>query len=183
MSRLGRQPIPIPEGVSIELKPGAVAVKGPKGSLNLVLPSAVSVEQQGAQLIVKVGNPDEKRQRAVWGLSRVLVSNMITGVTKGFEKSLEIQGVGFRAEVKGSTLTLTLGFSHPVVFPIPAGIEIAVEKNTVRVKGVDKQLVGEVAAQIRRFRPPEPYKGTGIRYTNEVVRRKAGKAVKAVGAK
>lgn len=183
MSRIGRQPIPLPDGVTATVEADAVSVKGPKGSLRLPLPAHVTVAQEGSTLHVKVEDPEEKRQRAVWGLARVLLDNVVTGVTKGFEKTLEIQGVGYRAESKGQTLTLSLGFSHPVVFPIPPGIEIAVEKSTLRVKGIDKQLVGEVAAQIRRLRPPEPYKGTGIRYTNEVVRRKAGKAVKAAGAK
>lgn len=182
MSRIGRQPVTIPDGVEVKLDGRNVAVKGPKGSLSLELPSTITAQVEGRELRVATADPDAKRERALWGLTRVLLANMVEGVTRGFEKVLEIQGVGYRAEVKGKGLVLNIGFSHPVEFPIPEGIAVTVEKSTVKVSGVDKQLVGETAAKIRRLRPPEPYKGTGIRYRDEVVRRKAGKAVKAAGA-
>lgn len=182
MSRIGRQPIQVPEGVEVSVNGQQVVITGPKGKLTLDCPIGVSVDREDQTLRVAVTDPSEKRQRALWGLFRVLLSNMVEGVTKGFTKSLEVQGVGYRAVVKGKEVVLTIGFSHPVVVPIPEGIEIVVEKNVIHVRGIDKQLVGETAARIRRLREPEPYKGTGIRYLGEAVRRKAGKAVKAAGA-
>lgn len=181
MSRIGRLPITIPSGVTVTIDGLSVRVSGPKGELALTLVDRVHAEVKDGQVLVTVVDPDLKNDRALWGLSRVLIQNMVTGVTAGFEKKLEIHGVGFRAEVSGQTVKLSLGFSHPVEFPVPAGIAVKVEKNVLTVSGTDKQLVGEVAAEIRSLKKPEPYKGKGIRYSDEVVRRKAGKVVKAAG--
>ena len=175
--------MPIPSGVRIEVANGRCFVSGPRGELSLVVPPPVSVAIDGDVANVSVTHPDEKRERALWGLTRILVKNMIDGVTKGFSKQLEIHGVGYRAAISGKDLTLAVGFSHPVVYRVPDGITVAVEKNIITVSGIDKQVVGEVAATIRRQRPPEPYKGKGIRYVGERVRQKAGKVVKAAGVK
>jgi large subunit ribosomal protein L6 len=183
MSRIGKLPIPLPDGVTATLKDQHVAVKGPKGELSLVLHPTVSVTQADGGLTVNVKNPDSKSDRALWGLSRQLVANMVQGVTKGFEKKLELVGVGFKVQASGQSLTLNLGFSHPVEFTLPQGVAAAVEKNTITISGIDKQLVGETSAKIRALKKPEPYKGKGIKYSDEVVRRKAGKVVKAAGAK
>lgn len=179
MSRIGRQPISLPDGVTITVVDRAVTVKGPKGSLALSVHPAIAVEQQDRSLVVKPaqGKENAKGVNALWGLSRALLQNLVTGVTQGFQKKLELQGVGYRAEAKGKGLTLHVGFSHPVDVPAPEGISFAVEKNIVTVSGIDKFLVGETAARIRRVRPPEPYKGKGIRYVGEYIRRKAGKVV------
>lgn len=178
MSRIGKRPITIPSKVTVTINGSHVAVKGPKGELSRVLPSAVTVEQEGDTILVK--RHDESRlSRQLHGLSRTLVANMVDGVSQGFQKRLEIQGVGYRAQVQGRNLVLSLGYSHPVQIEPPEGIQLAVENNTnVIVSGFDKELVGNVAAQIRDKRPPEPYKGKGVRYAGEVVRRKAGKAGK-----
>ena len=178
MSRIGKRPITIPSKVTVTINGSHVAVKGPKGELSRVLPSAVTVEQEGDTILVK--RHDESRlSRQLHGLSRTLVANMVDGVSQGFQKRLEIQGVGYRAQVQGRNLVLSLGYSHPVQIEPPEGIQLAVENNTnVSVSGFDKELVGNVAAQIRDKRPPEPYKGKGVRYAGEVVRRKAGKAGK-----
>ena len=178
MSRIGKRPITIPGKVTIAINGSHVAVKGPKGELSRVLPTAVSVEQEGETVLVK--RRDESRSsRQLHGLSRTLVANMVEGVSQGFQKRLEIQGVGYRAQVQGRNLVLTVGYSHPVQIEPPAGVQLAVETNTnVIVSGFDKELVGNTAAKIRAVRPPEPYKGKGIRYAGEVVRRKAGKAGK-----
>jgi large subunit ribosomal protein L6 len=183
MSRIGKLPIPIPDGVTITIDQAGVAVKGPKGTLNFAVPSRVMVNQADNQILVTVKNPDLQDDRALWGLVRMMVANMVTGVTAGFTKKLEINGVGYRAAVTGKNVTLNVGYSHPVEFAIPDGIEITVEKNVVSISGIDKQLVGETAAKIRSIRKPEPYKGKGIKYSDEVIRRKAGKVVKAAGAK
>ncbi len=180
MSRIGRLPIPVPSSVQLEIGEGNfVRVKGPKGQLEQQMPVAMMLEQEGATLLVK--RPSDQRQhRALHGLTRSLLSNMVVGVTDGFKKDLEIVGVGYRAAKDGNVLVLQVGFSHPVRMDPPAGINYAVEgTNRVSVQGIDKQLVGEMAAQIRRVRKPEPYKGKGIRYAGEQVRRKAGKAGKA----
>ncbi len=178
MSRIGKRPITIPGKVTIAINGSYVAVKGPKGELSRVLPTAVSVEQEGETVLVK--RRDESRSsRQLHGLSRTLVANMVEGVSQGFQKRLEIQGVGYRAQVQGRNLVLTVGYSHPVQIEPPEGVQLAVETNTnVIVSGFDKELVGNTAAKIRAVRPPEPYKGKGIRYAGEVVRRKAGKAGK-----
>jgi large subunit ribosomal protein L6 len=175
MSRIGRKPIPVPEAVTVELAPGQVAVKGPKGELNQRLAPDMKVEQEDGT--VTVSRPtDRGEHRALHGLTRSLIANMVEGVTEGFEKRLEIQGVGYRAALKGKNLDLALGYSHPVSVEPPEGIEFEVPQPTeVIVRGIDKQLVGQVAADIRKRRPPEPYKGKGIRYRDEHVMRKVGK--------
>lgn len=181
MSRIGRKSIGIPSGVTVDVKGGTVHVKGPKGELSITLLPEVSVEvKDNTAIVARKGDTDEARARH--GLTRSLLANMVHGVSTGYEKKLEIIGVGYKAQVKGKVLNLSLGFSHPVDFPIPAGIEIVQdEKNKalITVKGVDKQLVGQVAANIREYRKPEPYKGKGIRYSDEHVRRKPGKAAVA----
>ncbi len=182
MSRIGKLPIPIPDGVTASITDARIDVKGPKGTLGLDIPAGVTVTQTDQQLTVSVKQPDQQTQRALWGLIRVLVRNLVVGVSQGFTKQLEINGVGYRATVNGSNLVLNVGFSHPVDFTIPAGIDIKVEKNVIAVSGIDKQLVGETAAKIRSIRKPEPYKGKGIKYVDETIRRKAGKVVKAAGA-
>jgi len=175
MSRIGRKPIPIPEAVTVELGPGRVAVKGPKGELARELSVEMTVEQENGTVTVQRPT-DRGEHRALHGLTRSLIANMVEGVTDGFEKRLEIQGVGYRAQLKGKSLEMALGYSHPVSVEPPEGIEFEVPQPTeVIVRGIDKQLVGQVAADIRKRRPPEPYKGKGIRYRDEHVARKVGK--------
>ncbi len=183
MSRLGKKPIAIPHGVTVKVAAGVVSVKGPKTELTLALHPHVNIDVAGDAVTVSVKSPEEKFDRSLWGLSHKLVINMIAGVTAGFSKRLELVGVGFKVAVAGSKLNLDLGFSHPVVFELPKGIEAKVEKNIITITGADKQAVGQVAAQIRKLRKPEPYKGKGIRYVGEAVRQKAGKAAKAAGTK
>jgi large subunit ribosomal protein L6 len=181
VSRIGRKPIQIPKGVSIAQKDGHIVVRGPKGELNAKLHPAVSVETTPSEVHVKRAS-DEKEHRALHGLWRALIQNMIDGVTKGFQKKLEIVGVGYRAEMKGKKLQLLLGYSHPIVFGAPEGISLETPTQTnIVVSGIDKQLVGLVAAKIRSFRPPEPYKGKGVKYEGEYIRRKAGKAAATAG--
>ena len=175
MSRIGKKEVTIPSGVQVTLNGQAVQVKGPKGQLSFTVPEEIEVTQSGDSLSL-VPRADTQRARAMWGLSRTLVSNMVEGVTKGFEETLELVGVGYRAALKGQSLNLQLGFSHDIDMPPPAGITFAVPKQTeIRIAGIDKQMVGEIAARIRRMRPPEPYKGKGVRYAGEKVRRKEGK--------
>lgn len=178
MSRIGKRPITIPDKVTVDIKDSHVTVKGPKGTLARELPSLVAVEQDGN--VVQIVTQNESRiARQRHGLSRTLVANMVEGVSKGFEKKLQIQGVGYRAQAQGKKLTLNVGYSKPVEMEMPEGITVAVEKNTeITVSGIDKEVVGNVAATIRGVRPPEPYKGKGIRYLGEMVRRKAGKTGK-----
>ena len=176
MSRIGRKPISLPPGVEITIKDNNITVKGPKGTLTQAIPEDITIEQQDSELLVKRPS-DIKRHRAMHGLTRALVANMVTGVTTGFEKKLEMVGVGYRAQMQGSKLVINIGFSHPVEVDPPPGIEFEVPAVTkITVKGIDKQLVGNTAADIRAIRKPEPYKGKGLRYENEVVRRKAGKS-------
>ena len=175
MSRIGRKPIPVPSGVEVQIEPELVTVKGPKGELSERIPRDITVVQEGEELLV-TRPTDRGEHRSLHGLTRSLVANMVEGVTDGFEKTREIQGVGYRAALKGSDLTLALGYSHPVEIPAPDGISFDVPQPTsVIVKGISKQLVGETAAKIRKSRPPEPYKGKGIRYEGEHVIRKVGK--------
>ena len=175
MSRIGRLPIQIPDGVDVQIDAGLVRVKGPKGELEQTVSPDLSFEREDGALLVKRPT-DRGEHRALHGLTRSLVNNMVEGVTNGFEKRLEIQGVGYRAQLKGNTLELALGFSHPVRMDAPAGIEFEVPAPTqIIVRGIDKQAVGEIAARIRKFRPPEPYKGKGVRYVGEYVARKVGK--------
>lgn len=175
MSRIGKNPIAIPKGVDVTLQGDAVVVKGPKGLLERRVPSEVTVSVENGQILVR-RKDDERRSRAMHGLMRVLLHNMVTGVSQGFTKVLEIQGVGYRCDVASNVLTFTLGHSHPVSFPLPQGVSATVEKQTViRLEAVDKELLGQTAANIKALRPVEPYKGKGIRYANQWVRRKAGK--------
>ena len=175
MSRIGKRPIEVPSGVTVTVDPGRVTVHGPKGELRQVVPLRITIAQEEGTIVVT--RPTERGEdRALHGLTRTLVANMVEGVTAGFEKRLEIQGVGYRAALSGSNLELAVGYSHPVPIPAPSGIEFEVPQPTrVVVKGISKQLVGETAAIIRKQRPPEPYKGKGIRYEGEHVQRKVGK--------
>ena len=175
MSRIGKKPVTLPKGVAVEIQGNTVAVKGPKGELRRTLHTEMQVALADGQ--VTVSRPsDEKRHKALHGLSRTLVQNMVDGVSKGFSKTLEIQGVGYKAEAKPYGVNLIVGYSHPVKYEAPKGIKITVENNTVvKIEGADKEAVGQVAAELRSVRPPEPYKGKGVRYQGEQVRRKAGK--------
>ena len=175
MSRIGRRPVPLPQGVTASVAGNTVVVKGPKGELTHTIPGELGVKVEDGQVLV-TRSSDATRHKALHGLSRTLVANMVEGVTKGYQKSLEIVGVGYRAETKPYGVVLVVGYSHPVEFKAPVGIKITADQPTlVKVSGSDKELVGRVAAEIRAVRPPEPYKGKGIRYTGEHVRRKAGK--------
>jgi large subunit ribosomal protein L6 len=175
MSRIGKKAIAVPAGVTLTLEGQTVTVKGPKGQLAWTIVDEIELAHEGGELTLKPRD-DSTRAKAMWGLSRTLVANMVHGVTQGYEEALELVGVGYRAAMKGQALSMQLGFSHEVDVPPPAGITFAVPKQTeVRIAGIDKQLVGEVAARIRRIRPPEPYKGKGVRYAGEKVRRKEGK--------
>lgn len=176
MSRIGKMPIPVPSSVTVDVADGAVRVKGPKGELSRPVPPQISVVREDGALRLERQN-DEPVQRSLHGLTRSLIANMVTGVTSGFTRRLEVNGVGYRAAVSAGNLVLQVGYSHPVLYPAPAGISFAIQPpNAIIISGADKELVGEVAAQIRRVRPPEPYKGKGIKYAEEVIRRKAGKA-------
>jgi large subunit ribosomal protein L6 len=175
MSRIGKKPIIIPAGVKVALSGRTVKVEGPKGRLERELHDQVEIRVEADQ--IQVIPPDQRTGGALQGLTRTLVANMVDGVTKGFTRGLEINGVGYRAELKGTTLNLALGYSHPVEYPLPAGVSAEVEKQTkITLSGIDKELVGATAAKIRSFRPPEPYKGKGIKYADERILRKAGKA-------
>jgi large subunit ribosomal protein L6 len=175
MSRIGKKAVALPSGVQVTLDGQTVTVKGPKGQLSWTVAEEIEVRQDGQELLL-TKRAEGPRAQAMWGLSRTLVANMVTGVTTGFERSLELVGVGYRAAMKGNALSMQLGFSHEVDVPPPAGISFAVPKQTeIKISGIDKQQVGEIAAQIRRLRPPEPYKGKGVRYAGEQVRRKEGK--------
>jgi len=177
MSRIGKKEIPLPQGVEAAVADGVVKVKGPKGSLQQPLVDRVAVEVNGDMIkVTRVA--DDRRSRSFHGLMQALVANMVTGVTEGFSKALEIKGIGYKADVSGKTLNLALGFSHPIAYSIPDGVSLSVDREKVVVQGIDKQLVGAVAADIRSFRPVEPYKGKGIKYVDEYVIRKAGKAGK-----
>lgn len=178
MSRIGKQPITVPTGVTMTLKGRHVSVKGPKGELTRTLHENVTMSLADNAAAVTVASPENHRDRALWGLSRMLVQNMVTGVTDGFSKALEVHGVGYRVALQGTKLVFNIGYSHPVEFVLPEGISATVAGNVITVSGADKEVVGESAARIRRIRKPEPYKGKGIRYVGEVVRRKAGKVVK-----
>ena len=181
MSRIGKKPIAIPAGVTVDLKPEMIKIKGPKGELSLPMHAKVKVEMKDNELTVNVANEENKQQRALWGLFRALINNMVVGVTTGFTKVLEINGVGYKAAMTGRKLVLNLGYSHPIELEVPAGLEAKVEKNVITVTGADRQVVGQFCAVVRSKREPEPYKGKGIKYQDEVIRRKAGKVVKAVG--
>ena len=178
MSRVGRMPIAVPSGVTMEVaENNKVTVKGPKGTLTRVFPAEIKIEQKDSEIVLTRPN-DEKRNKAMHGLSRALLHNMVVGVTDGFEKKLEVNGVGYRAAKQGNKLVLTLGYSHPVEMEDPEGIETVVDGQTIIVKGISKEAVGQHAAVIREKRPPEPYKGKGIKYADETIRRKVGKTGK-----
>ena len=181
MSKIGKKIIIIPEGVEVKALDQVLNVKGPKGELTLNLHPDVTVDVVDDGIKVGVKDPENRLQRALWGTFRSLVQNNVTGVIEGFEKRLEIVGVGYKAEVSSDKLTLNVGYSHPVELEIPDGLEVKVEKNKIFVSGIDRQAVGQFASQTRAVRKPEPYKGKGIKYEDEIIRRKAGKVVKAVG--
>ena len=178
MSRIGRMPIAIPDGVTVTIaENNQVTVKGPKGTLERVLPAEMDIKQEGSEIIVTRPN-DLKKMKSLHGLTRTLIHNMVVGVTAGYEKTLEVNGVGYRASKSGNKLTLNLGYSHPVEMSDPEGLEAVVDGNKIIVKGIDKEKVGQYAAEIRDKRRPEPYKGKGIKYADEVIRRKVGKTCK-----
>jgi large subunit ribosomal protein L6 len=179
MSRIGKKPVPLPKGVTAQVEGQRVSVKGPKGEIGRTVHPELAVALEDNAIVVRRPS-DESRHRALHGLTRTLIANMVDGVTKGFSKQLEIQGVGYKAEAKPFGVQLVVGFSHPVPYHAPQGIKITVDNNVlVKIEGVDKELVGQVAAELRAVRPPEPYKGKGIRYVGEQVRRKAGKTAQA----
>lgn len=175
MSRIGKQPIVIPAGTEVKLVKGELIVRGPKGELREKLNSLIIVTLAEGLITISVANQDVKKERSLWGLGRTLVNNMIEGVNKEYEKKLEINGVGYKANLAGNKLTINAGYSHPVEYILPEGISAEVVTNTITVRGINKYLVGETAAEIRKIRKPEPYKGKGIKYSDEVIRRKAGK--------
>ena len=175
MSRVGKQPIAIPDGVKVQVGEGLVRAEGPKGKLAQPIPTGITAAVEDKQLVIKRGD-DSRTARAIHGLTRALVANMVTGVKDGFERKLEIVGIGYRAQMQGKNIQLALGYSHPVIFPLPEGITAEIEKQvSLTLRGADKALLGETAAKLRSLRKPDPYKGKGIRYANEVVRRKVGK--------
>ena len=175
MSRIGKKPITLPKGITVKIDNADVFIEGPKGKLSHKVPEGITVQEANQELLVTRAS-DERRERSLHGLTRTLIANMVEGVTQGFKKELEIVGVGYRAEKSGNALKISLGFSHPVMFEAPQGIQINVEKQIVRIEGIDKHLVGQTAAIIRKFKKPDVYKGKGIRYVGEVVRKKVGKA-------
>jgi large subunit ribosomal protein L6 len=181
MSKIGKKPITIPSGVEVSVEDGFVSAKGPKGTLKKPIPAHVNISVTGNILSVQPQENAGRGGSVLWGLTRALVQNMVIGVSEGFEKILEFQGVGYKANIKGSDIELSLGLSHPVLVHGPEGIIFKTEKNTIHIHGIDKELIGEVAAKIRSYRPPEPYKGSGIHYLGEHIRRKAGKKAATAG--
>ncbi|MDP3941426.1 MAG: 50S ribosomal protein L6 [bacterium] len=181
MSKIGRMPIPVKESVTIAIENGLVKVKGSKGELTFSLPKGISAKKEENAVVIAQDVTNDPLPRALFGLTRATVANIIEGVESGFQKRLELSGVGYRAQVQGVDLVLSLGFSHPVKVTPPSGIVFTVEENVISISGIDKMMVGDIAARIRSVRPPEPYKGKGIKYVGERIRRKAGKAAKAVG--
>ena len=175
MSRIGRLALPVPKGVTLTIQPELISAKGPKGTLQLRRHKAIEVKQEAGELVFSRASED-KPVKAAHGLMRALTANLIKGVTDGFERKLEINGVGYRAEVKGNTVVLTLGYSHPIEYKLPEGVSAKVDKNSLILNAIDKQILGAAAAKIRSFRPPEPYKGKGVKYAEETILRKAGKA-------
>jgi len=176
MSRVGKNPVTVPNGVTVDLKDQQMKVKGPKGELTLAIHPKVAVQVENGCVTVAPNNKDDRESRALWATVQRRITNMVLGVTEGFSKDLEIEGVGYRCNLQGKTLVLQLGFSHDVHYPVPEGISIAVEKQTaIKITGIDKEQVGQVAAEIRGYRPPEPYKGKGVRYAGEYILRKEGK--------
>jgi large subunit ribosomal protein L6 len=181
MSRIGKQIIKIPEGVTVDVKDGIVFVKGPKGELKRVLHRAVSVKVSDGTATVDVKNKEDKKERSFWGTFGSHIKNMVVGVSEGFKKQLEINGVGYKVSMQGTDLKLEVGYSHPVLYKMPEGANASVDKNIITLEGADKELIGKVAAEIRSIRKPEPYKGKGIKYVDETIRRKAGKAAASAG--
>jgi large subunit ribosomal protein L6 len=181
MSRIGKKPVILPSGVTAVKKDLTLNVTGPKGSLTLALHPKVEVTVSEKEILVDVKGKENRREKALWGLFRSLIQNLVDGVTKGFEKKLEVIGVGFKVAITGTKITMALGFSHPVIVDIPEGITATVDKNTITITGTNKQQVGQFAAEVRELKKPEPYKGKGIKYIDEVIIRKAGKVVKVVG--
>lgn len=192
MSRVGKKPVVLPDGVSAKLEAGVLSVTGPKGTLTLPIHPKVQLTVGDKEILVDVAKKENKQEKALWGLFRALVNNLVVGVSAGYSKELDVIGVGFKAELRGTTLVLALGFSHPIDFELPEGIAATVEKKpervtilqyqtTITLSGIDKQLVGQTAARIRELKKPEPYKGKGVKYSDETILRKAGKVVKAVG--
>lgn len=179
MSRIGKTPISIPEGVTVSITNRHVEVKGPKGTLELDYPTPVEITQENNEVVVTPRDAEDKFSRSLWGTYQRLVQNLVTGVTEGFSRVLEFKGVGWRMAVKGKVLEMNVGYSHQIDFKIPEGIDVTVEKSVITVSGINKQQVGQIAAEIRSVRKPEPYKGKGIKYQEEVIRRKAGKQAKA----
>lgn len=178
MSRIGKKPIDIPNEVTLAINGQEVKVKGPKGELSYTVHPNVKIEQINKQVILSIDDENNKTNKALWGTNRQMVANLITGVTEGYTKSLEINGVGYKAEVKGDTVILQVGYSHPVEFKLSDGVTAEVQKNVITLSSINKQMVGEAAANIRKIRKPEPYKGKGIKYSDEIILRKAGKQVK-----
>ncbi len=183
MSKLAKKPVIIKEGVTIVFEGDIIKVSGPKGNLSFKIPSGVDVKVADGRLTVALKNKDDEGLKPSLGLTRALISNMVTGVSTGFEKKLELSGVGYRAQAQGSDLTISVGFSHPVKIKAPDGLSFTVDENIITILGANKDMVGNMAARIRAIRPPEPYKGKGIKYAQEKIRRKVGKAAKALGAK
>lgn len=181
MSKIAKKPVILKEGVNVLVEGRTVKVSGPKGELIMNIPGGIAVEVKEGEVIVSQQKKNDVETNALFGLTRASINNLVRGVAEGFEKKLELSGVGYRAQASGNTLTLSLGFSHPVVVKVDQGITFTVEENIITVSGIDKALVGDIAAKVRALRPPEPYKGKGIKYVGERVRRKAGKAAKAVG--
>lgn len=182
MSRIGKKPIQIPSDVTVETTNNGIKVKGPKGELFRALPNAVKLSLVNGVISVSVDNPEEKKERSLWGSYAAHIINMIEGVTKGFKKELEINGVGFRAAAQGKDLKLEVGFSNPVIFNVPAGVTAVVDKNIIKLESADKELLGQAAAELRNIKKPEPYKGKGIKYIDEIIRRKAGKTATKAAA-
>jgi large subunit ribosomal protein L6 len=181
MSRVGKKPVSLPSGVKAEVKGSILTVTGPKGVLTLEIHPKVKISIVPNEILVDVDKKEDKRERALWGLFRALIQNLVSGVITGFEKKLEVNGVGFKVALSGTKLVMALGFSHPVEVEIPKNINVAVEKNVITITGADKQQVGQFAAEVRELKKPEPYKGKGIKYIDETILRKAGKVVKVVG--
>jgi len=178
MSRIGKQPIIIPEKVDVKIDGNNITVKGPKGELSMQKATAVEVTVKDKEVIVSIPEDSKKEVRSLWGTTRSILDNLVQGVTEGYKKQLEINGVGFKAEAKGKILVLNAGYSHPVEYSVPEDIAITTEKNVITVEGIDKQRVGQISSEIRAIKKPEPYKGKGIKYLDEVIRRKAGKVAK-----
>ena len=181
MSRVGKKPVNLSSGVKAEVKGSVLSVTGPKGTLTLEIHPKVKVTVSEKEILVDVEKKEDKKERALWGLFRALIQNLVLGVTNGFEKKLEINGVGFKVALQGTKLVMALGFSHPVEVEVPKNLSVVVEKNLITISGADKQQVGQFAAEIRELKKPEPYKGKGIKYNDETILRKAGKVVKVVG--